>query len=202
MLISQVIQSQRLGGEMNKPSIEIICEMLKFKVGLEQFVSGLGYKVESCGEIAVLVDARMGTALRHLEKFPKTKSILIITDNSCGLYHHCLMQYHPEGIVFNGDGANQVAQAVTAVHSQQPFNNLPKSRIRFSPTDLKVARELARGLTTPELAQLFNVSQKTAEGYVTEVLDKARASCTTHLINNRTQFALWFWGQDHVLDTP
>ncbi|MFN3265423.1 MAG: hypothetical protein ACK41E_01155 [Deinococcales bacterium] len=55
-----------------QPSIEIICEMPKFKLGLEQYMISLGYQVQSLGEVVVLVDTRMGTALRYLETHKKT----------------------------------------------------------------------------------------------------------------------------------
>ena len=187
---------------MSKPSIEIICEMPKFKVGLELYVRSLGYEICPSGQIGVVVDARMGTALRYLETNPKAKPMLIITDNTCPVYHQCLLHYQPEGILFNGDGSDHIAEAVAAVQNGQHYNNLPKARIKFSPTDIKIARELARGLQNKEIGLLFELSPNSAETYVANVLDKARAISTDGLIKNRTQFALWFWGQDHVLDTP
>lgn len=84
---------------MDKVSLEMICEMPKFRTGLEQFVTDLGYKISPGGEIMVLVDARMGTALRYLETQEKTKPLLIITDNTCIMYHQSLLAYQPNGIL-------------------------------------------------------------------------------------------------------
>jgi DNA-binding NarL/FixJ family response regulator len=187
-------------GTMDKPSLELICEMPKFKIGLEAFVRGLGYEICSNAEIMVLVDARMGTALRYLELHGKTKPTLVITDNACPAYHQCLEVFKPEGFAFNSDGSDQIIKAVAALQNKQIFNNLPKSRIKFSPRDLKIARQLARGLENRQIAQVLNLSENSVKTYVKEILDKARFASVNHEILNRTQFALWFWGQDHVLD--
>ncbi len=185
---------------MNKPSLELICEMPKFKIELETFVHTLGYEICSNAQIAVLVDARMGTALRYLEIHGKTKLTLVITDNTCSAYHQCLQEHQPEGLAFNSNGAPQIIEAIATIANKQTFNNLPKSRINFSPRDLKIARHLARGLSNKQIADILGLSLDTVDTYVKEVLDKARAASINHKIINRTQFALWFWGQDHVLD--
>ena len=185
---------------MNKPSLELICEMPKFKIGLEVFVRTLGYNICQNAEIMVLVDARMGTALRYLELHGKTKPTLVITDNACCAYHQCLNGFEPEGLVFNSDGSEQITQAIIALQNKQAFNDLPKARIKFSPRDLKIARHLARGLENKQIAQILNLSDESVKTYVKEVLEKARSASVNYGILNRTQFALWFWGQDHILD--
>ncbi len=186
---------------MNKPSLELICEMPKFKIELEAFVRTLGYEICSHAQIMVLVDARMGTALRFLEIHGKTKSTLVITDNTCPVYHQCLEGFNPEGLAFNSNGAGQIIEAVAALQDKKIFNNLPKARIKFSPRDLKIAQHLARGLSNKKIGQVLGLSEATVDTYVKEVLEKARLISANGVIENRTQFALWFWGQDHVLDT-
>jgi DNA-binding NarL/FixJ family response regulator len=187
---------------MDKPSLELICEMPKFKIGLEGFVKSLGYEICSDAQIAVLVDARMGTALRYLELHEKTKPTLVITDNACSAYLQCLEAFKPEGLIFNSDGAEQIAIAIATLKNKQTFNNFPKVRgVKFTSRELEIARHLARGLETKELAQELKLSEQSAKKYVADVINKARSMCLSNDIKNRTQFALWFWGQDHVLDT-
>jgi DNA-binding NarL/FixJ family response regulator len=175
--------------------------MPKFKIGLEGFVRALGYEICQNAQIMVLVDARMGTALRYFELHGKQKPTLVITDNACPAYHQCLEGFKPEGFAFNSDGWEQIAKAVAALQNKQLFNDLPKSRIKFSPRDLKIARQLARGLENKKIAQLLGLSDESVSTYVKEVLDKARSVSINREILNRTQFALWFWGQDHILDS-
>jgi DNA-binding NarL/FixJ family response regulator len=190
-----------MGETMNKPSLQLICEMQEFKTGLETYVAALGYTICSNSEIIVLIDARMGTALRYLEKYGKTKPMVVITDNACSVYLQCLEAFKPEGMVFNSKGADSIAEVVALIQNNQTFCNVPKPKIRFTPRELTIARELARGLENNQIALTLEVNQKTTKKYVTDVLEKARVANPNKVIANRTQFALWFWGQDHVLET-
>lgn len=188
------------GGIVNKPSLQLICEMQEFKSGLEMYVAGLGYEICSDAQIMVLIDARMGTALRYLEKHGKTKPILVITDNTCSVYQQCLQAFAPEGLVFNSKGPEQIAEVVGVIQNNQTYCNLPKPLIKFTSRELTIARELARGLPSEEIGLLVGKKPAAARKAVMDVLDKAREASPNTVIANRTQFALWFWGQDHVLD--
>ncbi len=185
---------------MNKPSLQLICEMPEFKAGLEIYVAGLGYEISLDAQIIVLIDARMGTALRYLEKHGKTKPTVVITDNTCSAYLQCLKVFKPEGMVFGSNGADSIAEAVTMVQNSKTYTNLPQPIIKFSPRELTITRELARGLENNQIALVVDLSEKTTKKYVKDVLEKARLAIPSRVIANRTQFALWFWGQDHVLD--
>jgi DNA-binding NarL/FixJ family response regulator len=185
---------------MNKPSLELICEMPEFKAGLEIYVAALGYTICSNSEIIILIDARMGTALCYLEQHGKTKPMVVITDNACSVYLQCLEAFKPEGMVFNSNGADSIAEAVAIIQNNKTFLNVPKPKVRFTPRELTIARELARGLETNEIGLLVGKKLPAARKAVMEVLEKAREASPNKVIANRTQFALWFWGQDHVLD--
>jgi DNA-binding NarL/FixJ family response regulator len=185
---------------MNKPSLQLICEMQEFKTGLETYVAALGYTICSNSEIIVLIDARMGTALRYLEQHGKTKPTLVITDNACSVYLQCLEAFKLEGMIFNSKGADSIAEVVALIQNNQTFCNVPKPKIRFTPRELTIARELARGLETTEIGLLVGKKLPAARKAVMGVLEKAKEASPNKVIANRTQFALWFWGQDHVLD--
>ncbi len=185
---------------MNKPSLQLICEMPKFKTGLETYIAALGYKICSNSEIIVLIDARMGTALRYLEKHGKPKPTVVITDNACSAYLQCLEGFKPEGMIFNSNGADSIAEAVAIIQNNQTYSNVPKPKVKFTPRELTIARELARGLESKEIGLLVGKEPDATRKAVMEVLEKARAASPSTIIANRTQFALWFWGQDHVLD--
>ncbi len=191
---------QVCGGTVNKPSLQLICEMPEFKAGLEIYVAGLGYEICSDPEIIILIDARMGTALRYLELHGKTKPIVVITDNACSVYLQCLEAFKPEGMVFNSNGADSIIEAVSIIQNNKTYSNVPKPKIKFTPRELTIARELARGLETKEIGLLVDKKLPAARTAVMEVLEKARDANPSKVIANRTQFALWFWGQDHVLD--
>jgi hypothetical protein len=156
---------QIYGGIVNKASLQLICEMQEFKTGLETYVAALGYTICSNSEIIVLIDARMGTALRYLEQHGKTKPMVVITDNACSVYLQCLEAFKPEGMIFNSKGADSIAEVVALIQNNQTFCNVPKPKIRFTPRELTIARELARGLETTEIGLLVG-KNLTIEEYV------------------------------------
>jgi DNA-binding NarL/FixJ family response regulator len=56
--------------------------------------------------------------------------------------------------------------------------------VELTPTELKVVQLVARGLANREIAQNMNVSQRTIESHVSNMLGKTG-------LNNRTELARW-----------
>ena len=185
---------------MEQPSLELMCEMPKFGLQIEFFVRGLGYEVKQDGSLLVLIDARMGSVLTYLEQYGITRPTLILSDNACLAYQQCVLAFEPHGYLFNADGSKEVTSALVAIQAGQKISNLTKPRIGFTHRDLTIARQLACGKTDAEIADILGLKESSVGKYVTDVLQKARLMTQNCYLANRTQFALWFWGQDHVLD--
>jgi DNA-binding NarL/FixJ family response regulator len=187
-------------GESKKPDLELVCEMPEFASQLGFFVRSLGYTVAPSGTALVLVDARMGSALLYLEKHDIQKPTLVLSDNACCVYQQMLQNYQPNGYLTKSQPA-QIAQAIIEILQGKIICNLPPSKVLFTPRELTIARHLARGKTDKEIACLLSdLKESSVSKYVNDVLEKARLAHQTRHIANRTQFALWFWGQDHILD--
>jgi DNA-binding NarL/FixJ family response regulator len=68
-------------------------------------------------------------------------------------------------MIFNSKGADSIAEVVALIQNNQTFCNVPKPKIRFTPRELTIARELARGLETTEIGLLVG-KNLTIEEYV------------------------------------
>lgn len=71
--------------------------------------------------------------------------------------------------VVNGDNAQRI---------HVPFD------VQLTPTELKVVQHVARGLANREIAEELNVSQRTVESHVSNMLGKTG-------LHNRTELARW-----------
>ncbi len=61
--------------------------------------------------------------------------------------------------------------------------NVPQN-VELTPTELKVVQLVAKGMANREIAQQLNVSQRTIESHVSNMLNKTS-------LNNRTELARW-----------
>lgn len=72
--------------------------------------------------------------------------------------------------------------------SKGDSNNAPRIQVPFdvqlTPTELKVVQFVARGLANREIAEELNVSQRTVESHVSNMLGKTN-------LHNRTELARW-----------
>jgi len=73
-------------------------------------------------------------------------------------------------------------------HSGSGANTEPKIQVPFdvelTPTELKVVQFVARGMANREIADQMNVSQRTIESHVSNMLGKTG-------LHNRTELARW-----------
>ena len=70
------------------------------------------------------------------------------------------------------------ATADAAPRIQVPFD------VELTPTELKVVQFVARGMANREIAEQMNVSQRTIESHVSNMLGKTG-------LHNRTELARW-----------
>ncbi len=67
--------------------------------------------------------------------------------------------------------------------SQDPKLLVPDT-VELTPTQVKVVQLVARGLSNREIAEIMNVSQRTIESHVSNMLAKTS-------LHNRTELARW-----------
>ncbi len=68
-------------------------------------------------------------------------------------------------------------------HSEQQGIRIPRN-VELTPTEFKVVQLLAQGLANREIAEHLNISQRTVESHVSNMLNKTN-------LNNRTELARW-----------
>lgn len=79
--------------------------------------------------------------------------------------------------------ANRLMQQPNKGAETNPKIQVPAS-VELTPTELKVVQFVARGLANKEIADLMNVSQRTIESHVSNMLGKTG-------LHNRTELARW-----------
>ncbi|MGB3208826.1 MAG: response regulator transcription factor, partial [Crinalium sp.] len=79
--------------------------------------------------------------------------------------------------------ANRLMQHPNKGAEANPKIQVPAS-VELTPTELKVVQFVARGLANKEIADLMNVSQRTIESHVSNMLGKTG-------LHNRTELARW-----------
>ena len=79
--------------------------------------------------------------------------------------------------------ANRLMQHPNKGAETNPKIQVPAS-VELTPTELKVVQFVARGLANKEIADLMNVSQRTIESHVSNMLGKTG-------LHNRTELARW-----------
>ncbi|HEY9813964.1 MAG TPA: response regulator transcription factor [Candidatus Sericytochromatia bacterium] len=79
--------------------------------------------------------------------------------------------------------ANRLMQQPNKGAEANPKIQVPAS-VELTPTELKVVQFVARGLANKDIADLMNVSQRTIESHVSNMLGKTG-------LHNRTELARW-----------
>ncbi len=174
-------------------SIQIIAELKQFKINLESYLQQFQY--ESCDDAShcILADARMGSALTYLEQYSKTKPTLILTDNPNLAYWQCILEYKPEVYLVNAS-PEAIQQAIEAFLNNEKISHNPNTKLRFKTRELQVARLLASGMSSIEIAQQLSLTERSTRKLEHEIFEKTRELAAPLEIKNRSQFALWFWG--------
>jgi len=95
--------------------------------------------------------------------------------------------FEPEELVAQVEAALKQAARI-AERPSNGMENGPKSQVPFdvelTPTELRVVQFVARGMANREIADELNVSQRTIESHVSNMLGKTG-------LHNRTELARW-----------
>ncbi len=95
--------------------------------------------------------------------------------------------FEPEELVAQVESslkqANRLIQQNTKGSPAKTKIKVPQN-VELTPTELKVVQLVAKGMANREIAQKLNVSQRTIESHVSNMLNKTS-------LNNRTELARW-----------
>ena len=95
--------------------------------------------------------------------------------------------FEPEELVAQVESslkqANRLIQQSNKDAKSKTKMNVPQN-VELTPTELKVVQLVAKGMANREIAQQLNVSQRTIESHVSNMLNKTS-------LNNRTELARW-----------
>ena len=95
--------------------------------------------------------------------------------------------FEPEELVAQVESSLKQASRLIK-HQNSSFRNRPTIRVRqdveLTPTELKVVQLVAKGMANRDIAQIMEVSQRTIESHVSNMLGKSG-------LHNRTELARW-----------
>lgn len=96
--------------------------------------------------------------------------------------------FEPEELVAQVESSLKQATRIADRQGARGSDNAPKIQVPFdvelTPTELKVVQFVARGMANREIAEELNVSQRTIESHVSNMLGKTG-------LHNRTELARW-----------
>lgn len=137
--------------------------------------------------------------VKHVRENPKTNSIPVLflsakgqsSDRVKGLNTgadvYMVKPFEPEELVAQVEASLKQASRLSE-HQKKTADSGHKIQVPFNveltPTELKVVQLVARGLANREVAEIMNVSQRTIESHVSNMLGKTS-------LHNRTELARW-----------
>jgi DNA-binding NarL/FixJ family response regulator len=96
--------------------------------------------------------------------------------------------FEPEELVAQVESslkqAGRLMKRTTRIHSEDVSRRSVPNNVELTPTELKVVQLVAQGLANREIAEKLNVSQRTIESHVSNMLNKTS-------LHNRTELARW-----------
>jgi DNA-binding NarL/FixJ family response regulator len=139
------------------------------------------------------------TFVEHVRKDPRTSWIPVLflsakgqsQDRVKGLNTgadvYMVKPFEPEELVAQVESSLKQASRILQ-HQTKGAENAPKIQVPFdvelTPTELRVVQYVARGMANREIAEELNVSQRTIESHVSNMLGKTG-------LHNRTELARW-----------
>ena len=106
---------------------------------------------------------------------------------STGADVYIVKPFEPEELVAQVESSLKAASRLIG-HSNPGIESGPKIKVRrnveLTPTELKVVQLLAQGMANRQIADVMNVSQRTIESHVSNMLGKTG-------LHNRTELARW-----------
>lgn len=139
------------------------------------------------------------TLVEHVRKDPRTSWIPVLflsakgqsQDRVKGLNTgadvYMVKPFEPEELVAQVESSLKQASRILQ-HQSKTSDTAPKIQVPFdvelTPTELRVVQYVARGMANREIAEELNVSQRTIESHVSNMLGKTG-------LHNRTELARW-----------
>jgi DNA-binding CsgD family transcriptional regulator len=197
-------------------SFDILCGKVAPALKISTKLESWGFPLDTKATVKVVLDAPLGFALRTLERFnitspwhvrnlhdaprlPQLRSV-VWTSNLCGEYLEDLWSFRPGVLlVDNGYSADEtlrqdqmLAEAIVRVSRGENYRITPDYHTPLSPTERRVLRYVACGLSNEDVAAKLAMQEKTIRNVLTRVYDKFQLS-------SRTQAELYYWGLWQVL---
>jgi DNA-binding NarL/FixJ family response regulator len=138
--------------------------------------------------------------VEHVRKNPRTNWIPVLflsakgqsQDRVKGLNTgadvYMVKPFEPEELVAQVESSLKQASRLIQRQDKNSDSNSPKIQVPFdvelTPTELRVVQFVARGMANREIADELNVSQRTIESHVSNMLGKTG-------LHNRTELARW-----------
>ena len=139
------------------------------------------------------------TLVKHVREDPRTSWIPVlflsakgqsqdrVKGLSTGADVYIVKPFEPEELVAQVESSLKQATRLIS-HQNNAIDNGPKIKARrnvdLTPTELKVVQLVSQGLANREIADVMNVSQRTIESHVSNMLGKTG-------LHNRTELARW-----------
>ncbi len=137
------------------------------------------------GVAQIVLDYPLTWAITQLEKMDSIARArtLVATQTSQPIYQDCLASFHLSGVV-NSTNENALLSAIYAAASAQKTYQW-QSRLTYM--ELRVTRLLLQGLDTKRLAKQLQISYKTVNAHISNILGKldleSRAQYLAALLN-------------------
>lgn len=139
------------------------------------------------------------TLVEHIREDPRTEWIPVLflsakgqsQDKVKGLTTgadvYMVKPFEPEELVAQVESS--LKQASRLIKHQSPNDNntttiKPRRQVELTTTEIKVVKLVAQGLSNRDVADIMNVSQRTIESHVSNMLQKTG-------LHNRTELARW-----------
>ena len=119
---------------------------------------------------------------------PNAQSQDKVTGLTTGADFYMVKPFEPEELVALVESsltqAGRLLKRSTRIHSPDVTPLQVPGNVELTPTELKVVQLVAQGLANREIAEKLNVSQRTIESHVSNMLHKTS-------LHNRTELAQW-----------
>lgn len=138
------------------------------------------------------------TLVKHVREDPRTNWIPVLflsakgqsQDRVKGLNNgadvYMVKPFEPEELVAQVEAAlKQYERVINSGHGNESTSTIKvPDNVELTPTELKVVNLVAQGMANREIAKQLNVSQRTIESHVSNMLNKTS-------LHNRTELARW-----------
>lgn len=179
----------------NEPDMEVVAEAVNGVQAIELF--------NQHQPDLVLLDSRMPLkggvqAAKEIQSQHQTARILMLTAFDGDEDIHKALAAGAQGYVLKSSTGEQLVPALRAVAAgknwipEEVANRLAKREgfEPLTPRELEVLHELAKGLANKQIADVMNISQHTAKGYLKTILTKLHVADRTEAVTVAIQRGL------------